>query len=60
MIRNPKKTALNAAAQERYLAALATSALHNKRHGRLKNEVKNLWVTQKLGILPKNLTEYTR
>ena len=42
MISNPKKAALNAEAQERYLAALASSALHNKRHGRLKNKVKNL------------------
>ena len=57
MIPNSKKAAVNAEAQERYLAALVASALHNKRHRRLKNKVKNLWVTQKLDILPKNLTE---
>ena len=41
MIPNPKKAALNAEAQERHLAALAASALNNKRHGRLKTEMKN-------------------
>ena len=57
MIPNPKKAALNAEAQERYLAALAASALHNKQHGQLKTEIKNKWVTEKLDILPKNLVE---
>ena len=33
------------------------SALHNKRHGRLKNEIKNQWLIQKRDILTKNLTE---
>ena len=37
--------------------ALAASALHNKQHGRLKTEIKNKWVTEKLDILPKNLVE---
>ena len=46
-------------AQDRYLAvaALAASGLHNKRHGQLKNKIKNLWATKKRNILPKNLTE---
>ena len=57
MIPIPKKTALSAEAQDRYLAALAASGLHNKRYGRLKNKIKNLWVTQKCDILLKNLTE---
>ena len=57
MIPNPKKTALNAKAQDRYLAAVMASRLHNKRHRQLKNEIKNLWVTQKRDILPKNLSE---
>ena len=57
MIANPKKAALNAEAQERYLAALAASALHNKRRGRLKMEITNKWVTEKLDTLPKNLVE---
>ena len=39
MITNPKKAALNTEAQERCLAALAASALHSKRHGRLKTEI---------------------
>ena len=33
MICNPKRTALNAEAQDKYLAALVASGLHNKRHG---------------------------
>ena len=33
MIYKPKNTALYAEAQDRYLAALAASGLHNKRHG---------------------------
>ena len=48
---------LRSEAQERYLAALVASALHNKRHGRIKNEIKNMWVTQRLVLAPKNLTE---
>ena len=50
MIPNPKKASLNAEAQERYLAALAASALHNNWHGQIKNEIKKLWVTQRLDI----------
>ena len=50
MILNPKKAALNAETQERYLAALAASALHNNWHGQIKNEIKKLWVTQRLDI----------
>ena len=57
MIPNPKKIALDIESQEQYLAALATSGLHSKRHGRLKNEIKNQWVTQKKDITPKDLTE---
>ena len=41
MIPNPKKVDLNVKARERYLAALATSELHPRRHGRLKNKIEN-------------------
>ena len=57
LIPNPKKTALNNEAQERYLAALAVSGLNNKRHGRLKTSITNKWVTERIDILPKNMVE---
>ena len=57
MMPNPKKAALNAKAQERYLAALAASALRNKHHDELKTEITNKWVTEKLDIFLKNLVE---
>ena len=47
MITNLKKAALNAEAQEWYIAALAASALHNKRHDRPKTVINNKWVTER-------------
>ena len=47
MIPNPKNAALNAETQEWYLAALAASVLHNKRHCRLKMKITNKWVTER-------------
>ena len=57
MIPNPKKIALDVEVRERYSAALATSGLDPRRHGYLKNEIKNKWVTKKIDILPHNLID---
>ena len=57
MIPNPKKIAVKDKAQEQYLTVLAASALYPGRHGRLKNEIKKKWVTEKIDILPRNLVE---
>ena len=57
MIPNPKIIEIGNEAQDRYLAALATTGLDNKRHQSFKNEVKNKHVTEKKDIIPKSLIE---